>query len=274
MFDTIITAEVLASHLKDQDWKIFDCRFNLADPDSGRVEFTKSHIPGSQYAHLDGDLSSEIIPGKTGRHPLPDPAEFVEQLRRWGINDNDQVVVYDHGHGGIAARLWWMLRWMGHDAVAVLDGGWKGWVDQQLPTTDQLVHLKPGNFQARVRDGLIRQRKEVDAMCANSGYKVVDARIENRYLGIEEPIDPIAGSIPGALNKPWPGNLNAQGYWKRPEDLRAEWMAILDHVPAQNTICYCGSGVTACHDILSIKYAGLGDALLYPGSWSEYLHSL
>lgn len=274
MFDTLITTKELVNHLHDEGWIIFDVRFNLAEPDAGRTEYLQSHIPGSQFLHLDEDLSSPIIKGVTGRHPLPDANDFEKLLRTCGVSNEHQVVVYDHGHGGIAARLWWMLRWLGHEAVAVLDGGWTAWIEASLPVDDFIPQREPGNFTAIVDQNLIRLKHDVDRMRTDPGSKVVDARTENRYLGREEPIDPIAGSIEGAVNKPWPSNLDDKGRWKSPEVLREEWDNVLQNIPATQTVCYCGSGVTACHDILSIKYAGLGDALLYPGSWSEYLIDL
>lgn len=274
MFDTIITTNALENHLNDDAWIVFDVRFNLAEPDAGRSEYLKAHIPGSQYLHLDEDLSSPVIKGVTGRHPLPDPHEFEIKLRECGVNNNHQIVVYDHGHGGIAARLWWMLRWLGHEAVAVLDGGWGAWIEAGLPVGDSIPQKDRGDFTASINNSLIRLKHDVDTMRHDPRSKVIDARTENRYLGIEEPIDPIAGSIEGAVNKPWPGNLDESGRWKSPDVLRKEWEKVLEDIPATQTVCYCGSGVTACHDILSIKHAGLGDALLYPGSWSEYLIGL
>lgn len=274
MFDTLITTKELVNHLQDERCIIFDVRFNLAEPDAGRAEYLKAHIPGSQFLHLDEDLSSPIIKGVTGRHPLPDAAAFEKLLRTRGVDNDHQVIVYDHGHGGIAARLWWMLRWLGHEAVAVLDGGWAAWIADDLPVDDLIPQKDPGNFSAIIDNNLIRLKSDVDRMRQDPESKVVDARTENRYLGKEEPIDPIAGSIKGAVNKPWPSNLNDKGRWKSPDALREEWESVLQDIPATNTVCYCGSGVTACHDILSIKHAGLGDALLYPGSWSEYLIGL
>ncbi len=274
MFDTIITTKELAHHLDDEGWQIFDVRFNLANPDAGRSEYMNSHIPGSHYLHLDEDLSSPIIKGVTGRHPLPDVSDFQERLRTCGVSNDHQLIVYDHGHGGIAARLWWMLRWLGHEDVAVLDGGWGAWTDAGLPVDDSIPQRERGDFIAIVNNDLIRLKSDVDKMRQDAAYRVVDARTENRFLGIEEPIDPIAGSIEGAMNKPWPSNLDETGHWKSPSVLREEWKKVLQDTPAARTVCYCGSGVTACHDILSIKYACLGDALLYPGSWSEYLIGL
>ena len=271
MYQTLISVPDLEKYLGDPSWIILDCRFNLSDTDQGWRDFEKSHIPGSQYAHLDKDLSGPIIPGVSGRHPLPNIDRWLDRIKKWGIANHSQVVAYDYGSGGIAARLWWMLRWIGHDAVAVLDGGWSAWEDSGAPQTDELKDFSDVNFKADMRSKLLVDRTVVDAVRQNEGWVLIDSRAEERYLGKVEPIDPVAGHIPGALNRPFQTNLR-DGTWKSPQELNDQFKVQCGKVAADHTIFYCGSGVTACHNILAFKHAGLGDALLYPGSWSEWIN--
>ncbi|NND05067.1 MAG: sulfurtransferase [Saprospiraceae bacterium] len=271
MYDTLISAKTLGKHL-NKGWLIVDCRFSLSDKAWGREAYLDRHIAGSYYAHLDDDLSSEIIPGKTGRHPLPSLQDFEELLSSWGLSQNEQVVIYDQGPGGIAARLWWMLHWVGHHQVAVLDGGWAVWIAEELPTSYVLPIKKSSNFQVKERRGLIRSAKDVERIRQDDQHILIDSRAAARYRGEEEPIDPIAGHIPGAVNRPFKDNLLEGGLWKDTELLRKEFEGLVADRDAEHTTFYCGSGVTACHNILAYKHAGLGEALLYPGSWSEWIN--
>ncbi|NND32170.1 MAG: sulfurtransferase [Saprospiraceae bacterium] len=274
MYQTIISVSELQRNLQNPSWNILDCRFNLADTDQGLREYHAGHIPRSHYAHLDEDLSSVVIPGVTGRHPLPELEIFAIRLRKWGITNQSQVVAYDGGNGGIAARLWWMLRWLGHDAVAVLNGGWSAWVASGAPQTVEISPVQYGSFQPDLRSDLAIDRKEVENVLGNKEWIVVDARAEERYLGLVEPIDPVAGHIDGAINHPFTSNLTAEGVWKSPEELKSELDLKCKNHKANHTVFYCGSGVTACHNVLAYKHAGLGDARLYPGSWSEWINKL
>lgn len=270
-YTTLISTNELALHLGDPDWAIFDCRFSLADPERGRRDCLHEHIPGAIYAHLNEDLSSPIVPGFTGRHPLPTLEFTAQKFGQWGIDDRVQVVAYDDNGGGIAARLWWMLRWLGHDAVAVLDGDWRKWKNEGRPVGNNLEARPARAFVPRPRMDLLITTAEVESRMQDAGYKLFDARAADRYRGENETIDPIAGHIPGAISAPYPDNLNPDGTFRPQEELRARFEALLGDVPAEHSAFYCGSGVTAAHNLLALKLAGLGDARLYVGSWSEWI---
>ena len=270
-YTTLIAAEDLHAHLGAADWAVVDCRFALGDPAQGRRAYREAHIPGAVYAHLDDDLSGRIVPGTTGRHPLPTPAGFAATLSRWGIDGGVQVVVYDDVGGGMAARLWWMLRWLGHDAVAVLDGGFPAWQRAGYPTRSGDETRAPRTFTPHVRPGLVADAEAVEALRAAPSACVIDARAAERYRGDHEPIDPVAGHIPGAASAPWAGNLDASGRMLSPEVLRARFAEILGEVPPERAVVYCGSGVTAAHDLLALAHAGLDGARLYAGSWSHWI---
>ncbi|MCB9276228.1 MAG: sulfurtransferase [Lewinellaceae bacterium] len=271
MYNTLISAEELAQHFHRPGWLVFDCRFNLADTGAGRRAYREAHIPGAAYLHLDDDLCAPLAPGLTGRHPLPPAEETAARFSRWGIGPDTQVVAYDDMSGAIAARLWWMLRWLGHEAAAVLDGGWPAWQSAGLPTDAEIPRSVPANFTANTKAGWTVDADRVGVAAHSPAYKVVDSRTPERYRGEVEPIDPVAGHIPGAVNYPHPSNVGPDGLWLSPETLRRQLMEVLGSTPPEHTVFYCGSGVTACRNILAYKYAGLGDALLYPGSWSEWI---
>ncbi len=269
-FTTLVKPEELAAHLNDPDWVIVDCRHDLADTEAGARAYAGSHVPGARFAHLDKDLSGPVVPGKTGRHPLPEIDQVIDRFSRWGIDSRIQVVAYDDKGGGIAARLWWMLRWLGHPAVAVLDGGWQAWQSGGFPVTDTPPAVQQRTFIPRLQPGWTADANEVESLRQDPAYLVVDSRTPERYSGAVETIDPVAGHIPGAANFPFPSNLE-NGRFKSPEALKAQFEALADGKPARNTVFYCGSGVTACHNILAWAHAGLGDARLYPGSWSDWI---
>ncbi|HEY5645696.1 MAG TPA: sulfurtransferase [Pseudomonadales bacterium] len=238
--------------------KFLDCRASLADPAEGRRAYLGGHIATAGYLSLDDDLAAP--PGAGGRHPLPDPAALAARLRELGISDDDQVVVYDDAGGAFAARAWWCLRWLGHEAVALLDGGLGAW---PAPLTTDLPRPRPGNFS--IRRPLTRII-DVAALAASiDALTLVDARAEPRFRGEQEPIDPIAGHIPGAVCRPFQGNLDADGRFRSPEALAQRFPR------ADEVVCYCGSGVTAAHNVLAMRHAGLPEPLLYPGSWSEWI---
>ncbi len=271
MHTTLIAPAVLHAHRDDPAWAVVDCRFSLADTERGRRAYREAHIPGAVYAHLDDDLSGLIVPGVTGRHPLPDGETLAQTLSNWGIGAGVQVAAYDDFGGGIAARLWWMLRWMGHDAVAVLDGGFPAWQRLDLPTRSGDEMRPPRRFMPQPRPAWIADVEAVNARRSDPAYRLVDARAAERYRGEHEPIDPVAGHIPGAVSAPFTENLDADGCFLPPEALRARFEALLGDVPPERTICYCGSGVTAAHNLLALAHAGLGEVLLYPGSWSHWI---
>ncbi len=266
VYKTLISTSNLNEHLNDPNWVIVDCRFSLADTELGRRSYAESHIPGAVYAHLDDDLSGPIIPGQTGRHPLPKPDAFAKTLSDWGVDEAVQVVAYDNFGGAIAARLWWMLRWLGHDAVAVLDGGWPVWATEDRPKTDEASSAIPRNFIPQVRHDLVALVEEVPMSSC-----ILDARSADRYRGENETIDPIGGHIPRALSAPFTENLDETGRFRSPETLKARFKAILGERSPAETVIYCGSGVTANHNLLAMAHAGLDGGRLYPGSWSEWI---
>jgi thiosulfate/3-mercaptopyruvate sulfurtransferase len=266
---TLIDAETLAEHLGDPRLRLFDCRFDLARPDDGRRRYLDEHLPGAVYADLNRDLASPVT-ATSGRHPLPSPAAFEARLRSWGVNADSLVVAYDDGNGMYAARLWWMLRWLGHDEVAVLDGGLRRWLELDLPVTDQVPEPVAGNFVAHPRTSLAVDAATVLEASADAGVRILDARAPERYRGEVEPIDAVAGHVPGARNHPFVQSLAGDGRFLAPDALREALVRSLGGVPPARTIAMCGSGVTACHLLLALEHAGLPGALLYPGSWSEW----
>ncbi len=271
---TLITANELSHKLSDPGWLVVDCRFTLADPGKGRQEYLEAHIPGAVYAHLDEDLSArnsaEALSG--GRHPLPLPEPAAESLGRLGIGQGMQVVAYDAAGGALAAaRLWWLLRWLGHTHCTVLDGGWQGWLAASHPLAGGAESRPAQVFYPRVRPELIVSTSQVEAMRQNKAYRVLDARAYERYQGKNETIDPVAGHIPGADSAPYQTNLNPDLSFRSKSELRNIYLDLLGNVPAGRSAIYCGSGVTAAHNILAMLHAGLGEARLYPGSWSEWI---
>ena len=268
MHNTIISSQTLFENLH-HNWIIVDCRYSLFEPKKGKEDYLKSHIPNAIYAHLDDDLSGTIIPGKTGRHPLPSLSEMVQLFSNWGIEAGTQVVAYDDKSGAIAARLWWMLRYLGHDQVAVLDGGWNKWVDMEYPTIELVELPKPKTFIPRKNDDWIADASNVLEVIGNGGEQLIDSRASNRYRGIEEPIDPIAGHISNAESMPFMENINEDGFFKNAEELQSRFSTLKNS--DKKTIFYCGSGVTACHNILATQIFGMPMPKLYPGSWSEWI---
>jgi len=272
IYSSIINVEDLGEHIGDSNWVIVDCRFDLTDPAVARNRYNKSHLPNAVYAHLDEDLCGEITPGITGRHPLPAVGEFVQRLCEWGITSGIQVVTYDDKGGALAAgRLWWMLRWLGHESVAVLNGGWQHWLENKYPVEIAINRRSPKTFTPRVRSELIVNAEEVIAMTVDPDSLVFDSRILERYRGEYEPIDPIAGHIPGAKLASHPDVLDSDGLFLPRDTLNEYFNTLLDDVPAEKTAFYCGSGVTAIQNILGLNHGGLGEAKLYAGSWSEWI---
>jgi len=272
---TLIEPAALAAHLADPDWAIVDCRFDLARPEWGALAWAAGHIPNAQYAHLDRDLSGPRS-ALTGRHPLPAGAALSATFGRWGIDKEVQVVAYDQGAGAYAARLWWLLRWLGHPQVAVLDGGFAAWEGAGLPLETAATVRAPRRFTAAPAAGLVvttaALAQAVAAGALTRGeLTVVDARSADRFAGQNETLDPVAGHIPGARNHPFTGNLDAHGRFLSAPELRRCWADTLRERPAATLIAMCGSGVTACHNLLALEAAGLAGARLYAGSWSEWI---
>jgi thiosulfate/3-mercaptopyruvate sulfurtransferase len=271
-FTTIISVAELDNHLEDPDWAIIDARFKLANLEQGRIDYEEAHIPGAVYAHLNEDLSGPIIPGETGRHPLPSVEKISNVFSRFGVDRKVQVVAYDDLGGALAAgRVWWLLRWLSHEAVAVLDGGWQAWIRNELPMKGGEEKRPPRIFIPHPRNELVVSADEIEKMRKDPNYVVLDARSADRYRGENETIDPVAGHIPGAVSAPYANNLNPDGTFRPPVDFARRYQRLLKGIPTNHVACYCGSGVTATHDILAMMMAGLGEARLYAGSYSEWI---
>lgn len=273
-YTTLITAGELFRDLDHPDLRILDCRFSLADPDARQQAYNIAHIPHSIYVHLERDLSGEVNPGKTGRHPLPEINQLAAFLGRLGIDQKVQVVAYDDAGGSsAAARLWWLLRWLGHDSVAVLDGGWQAWQAAGFPVESGSASELPASriFTPAPRSELIASLEQVSKAGEDARIVLIDARAPDRYRGENETIDPVAGHIPGAINLPYQVNLDSQGKFHPQDQLRSLFRKYMEGKTGPDKIFYCGSGVTACLDILAYQHAGLGEARLYPGSWSEWI---
>jgi len=266
---TLIDAATLATRLDDQQLRIFDCRFDLQQPAAARERYRVAHLPRAQYADLNADLSS-VPTSVSGRHPLPAAQDLAARLREWGVGPHSQVVAYDDQGGMFAARLWWLLRWLGHERVAVLDGGLQRWQALGLPVTDAVDRFAPGDFAARPQIDATADADQVAAAAGQVGSCVLDARAAERFRGEIEPLDPVAGHVPGARNHPCAGNLADDGTFLPRAALRERLLTSLAGTAPQAAIMMCGSGVTACHNLLALEHAGLGGARLYPGSWSEW----
>jgi thiosulfate/3-mercaptopyruvate sulfurtransferase len=270
-YTTLISAANLADRLDAAPGSvlIFDCRFDLAAPESGEADCTAGHLPGAHYLHLDRDLSGSKN-GTNGRHPLPDRAALVATLAAFGLNDGQQVVAYDAQGGMYAARLWWLLRWLGHDSAALLDGGLQAWKAAGKPLEAGAPAKTPGNFKAAAPLAVTVDVQAVERNLTTRDHVLIDARANDRYRGENETIDRVGGHIPGALNHFFKDNLNAEGRFKTAHELRDAYSALLGATPPDRVVLQCGSGVTACHNALAMEIAGLHGAALYPGSWSEW----
>ena len=268
----MIDATALAAHLSDPDWVVVDVRFKLADPTFGRTQWAASTVPGARFADLDRDLSAPVQPGLTGRHPLPTPEAFADTLASWGITPTSQVVVFDQMGGAFAARLWWMLRWVGHRAVAVLDGGWSAWLDSGHSTAPGGADWSEAERYPVAPDASMTADAEaVLAALGDEAIAVLDARAAARFRGENETTDPVAGHIAGATSLPFAENFSDDKRIRSGAELRARFESALAGRDASRAIAYCGSGVTACHNILAMVHAGLPAPRLYPGSWSDWI---
>jgi thiosulfate/3-mercaptopyruvate sulfurtransferase len=282
-FHTLIDVESLRKRQGESGLAVIDCRFDLANPEAGARAYVAGHIPGAGYADLNRDLSGPLT-GSSGRHPLPNSGLFAKRLEELGIDNDTQVVAYDEANGSFAARLWWLLRWLGHARVAVLDGGIKAWIaaggalevgEASPPTAQSSPGAKSSPparfFSPRPDSAAVVSTAEVAAALRDPGTLLVDARAAERFAGKVEPIDPVAGHIPGAVNHPFSANLDADGRFLPPTQLQARWLERLAGRDPRQVIAMCGSGVTACHNLLSLEVAGLPGAKLYAGSWSEWI---
>jgi thiosulfate/3-mercaptopyruvate sulfurtransferase len=269
MYTTLIEPAQLATLLSDSNVAVIDCRHELSKPDWGAQVYAQGHIPDAVHASLDRDLSGPIGPG-TGRHPLPSVEAFAMTLGRWGIDDGVQVVAYDQGPGAYGARLWWMLRWVGHQRIAVLNGGFAAWQKAGLPVTTDPGVRAVRRFLPRASNAMSVTTAELEQSLSSKNTVLIDARGADRFAGENETIDPIAGHVPGALNRPFTLNLDADSRFLPPEALRRSFSDVTGS-DAQNVVSMCGSGVTACHNLLAMEIAGLDGARLYPGSWSEWI---
>ncbi len=267
---TLISTAELAQHLSDPNYALLDCRFDLLKPEWGEAEYQRAHIPGAAYAHLDRDLSGAITPA-SGRHPLPAAQDFIARACAWGIDARTQVIAYDAGNAAYAARVWWLLRYFGHAAVAVLDGGFAKWARENRATRGGSETRRRVDFRGAPRAEMLADAREVERVRADTDYRVIDARLRARYRGEHEPMDPVAGHIPGAVNRPYDKNISSAGVFRAPAELRDEFASLLGDAPPANAVVYCGSGVTACQIILALEHTGLRGARLYAGSWSEWI---
>lgn len=266
----LISVRELRDHLDDSRWCIVDVRHDLFDADAGIRAYNEGHIPGAVFAHIDTNLSGKKT-GSNGRHPLPQRDDLVEAFRSWGIHNETQIVAYDAHGGQFAVRLWWLARWLGHAHVALLDGGWLKWLSETHLSSIELPSKSRGGFSAGNSVMPVVTLDQVMRSLDSDDRTLLDARTPERYRGEQEPIDPVAGHIPGALNRPWQSNLNPDQTFKAPHALRSEFEAALGSRRPDQITHQCGSGVTACHNVFAMELAGLHGSSLYGGSWSEWV---
>lgn len=268
----LMTVQQLADSLDQPNTVILDCRFALDNPAYGQQQYQAGHIPGAQFADLEQHLSAPVIKGVTGRHPLPEPESLAELLRQWGLNQDSRVVVYDDGNGAFAARAWWLLAWLGKDTdVWLLDGGFSAWQQANLPISSQAPQAKPSAFKAALNPALTIDAKALAARLNEPNLNLLDARALARFKGEVEPLDPVAGHIPGAVCAAFTDNLASTGHFLTPEALKQRFAPLLKDPSHATIVAYCGSGVTACHTIFALSLAGLENVQLYAGSWSEWI---
>jgi len=268
-YKTLITATELQQNINNPNWVVIDCRFSLADSGAGAKCYRFGHITNARYADLNKDLSSQVT-ALTGRHPLPNFGNLSAKLGQCGVNNQSQVVVYDDAGGAFAGRLWWLLKTLGHDAVAVLNGGIQQWQKQGFPVTTKLPVIQPSVFRAYIDEKQWLNAENVQNGLATHHICLIDARTPERFRGEQEPVDPVAGHIPGALNRPFQLNLK-NGLFLPPDQLREQFSKLIGNTKPADVVHQCGSGVTACHNLLAMEYAGLSGSKLYAGSWSEWI---
>ena len=267
----LISATALHARLQEPNLVLLDCRFALEDPGYGARSHTEGHLPGAHFADLERDLSAPVVKGVTGRHPLPDPQMLMDRLRSWGIDNDSTVVLYDDGPGAFAARAWWLLAWLGkRDGVWLLDGGLKAWKAAGLALTTDAPKQRAGSFSGQADGSLLLSAVQLQQRLGASDLTLLDARALPRFRGEVEPLDPVAGHIPGALNRPFAENIGADGRFKPAAVLRAEFEALLGDRSPATVVHQCGSGVSAVPNLLAMEVAGLGSTALFAGSWSEW----
>jgi len=270
MYTTIIPPSEVLPHLYDPNWVIIDARHELARPDWGFGDYQEVHIPGAVFAHMDNDLSGPRT-ARNGRHPLPDEKTWISTLRRLGVNRASQVVVYDCSNGGMAVRAWWMLRLIGHSAVALMMGDFNHWLAQEMPVASGIESNPPGDVEGAFDSSAFVTTEQLLQVYSNPAWRVLDARAAERYRGEVEPIDPVAGHIPGAFSHPYSLNLTPDEQYRSPDELREAYRKSIGDTPPDHVIHYCGSGVTSIHNLLAMEIAGLLGSKLYAGSWSEWI---
>lgn len=269
-YQTMISAQELKTIIDNDNVRVFDCRFSLKDPQGGINKFRAGHLPNAQHADMDTQLSAPMTPS-SGRHPLPEPDVFLQQIKEWGINNDTQVIAYDDMSGAFAARLWWMMRWCGHDKVAVLDGGMDKWTDAGFTLSEQQITPKLGQFNGQANMDWCVDIDTVARELAARTITLIDARAADRYTAKDQTTDPVPGHIPGACNLPFGGNLSADGTMAAPQVIRARFEQAIQDQPFNNVVNMCGSGVTACHNLLAQAVAGLPPMKLFVGSWSQWI---
>ena len=269
-YSTIISAQQLNTIINDDNVRVFDCRFSLKDPQGGLKSYQSGHLPMAQFADMDTQLSSAMTQS-SGRHPLPKEEVFLAQLKSWGINNDTQVIAYDDISGAFAARLWWMMRWMGHEKVAVLNGGMQQWTQQSYSLKQNEVKFSLGNFTGIANMDWLVDIETVHTQLAANQITLIDARAGDRFTGKEKNIDPVPGHIPGAQNLPFGGNLTTDGMFAAADVINQRFAKIIQDQPITNVVNMCGSGVTACHNLLAQAVAGMPPTKLFVGSWSQWI---
>lgn len=268
----LLSPAQLQTRLHQPNLVILDCRFALDDPGYGARSYAEGHIPGAQFADLERDLSGPVHKGRTGRHPLPEAAQLLARLRAWGISQDSEVLLYDDGPGAFAARAWWLLAWLGkREGVYLLDGGLKAWKVAGLALDAAIPAVSPGSFSGQADPSLLRDAAQLQQDLHSPALTLLDARALPRFRGEVEPLDPVAGHIPGARCALFTDNLDSDGRFLPAAELRQRFAALLGERPVQELVAYCGSGVTACHNLFALCLAGYPLAQLYAGSWSEWV---
>ena len=271
-YKTIIKSEDLILNIDNRDFVIFDCRCDIKDPNFGIESYLEGHIKNSIFVDINVDLASKKT-SKSGRHPLPDPELLVQKLSQWGLSSEKQAVIYDDANGAFASRMWWTLRWLGHEKVALLDGGLGQWIKKKGKLVKDQTSFERSNFKPNINDNLHVMIDEVEDAQYKMDRLIIDARSKKRYSGVEDPVDPIAGHVPGAISHPFNENLSKDGTFKTSSELRLMYGKLLGDSKVSNVISMCGSGVTACHNILAMEIAGFLGVKLFVGSWSEWITS-
>ena len=266
----LINTQNLSQHLRDPAWVIFDCRHDLFDPAKGERQYRQGHIPGAHFASIDTDLSGDKT-GSNGRHPLPPPAAFTAFLARHGVSNTSTIVAYDDVGGQFASRLWWMARWIGLTKLLLLDGGIPKWIAEGRELATEVPAPAPAPLRGQADPLMVWSAADVLAHIDDTNISLLDARPAERYRGETEPIDPVAGHIPGAANRFYKANLNADLTFRAADEIKREFTALTNHKPADQVVHYCGSGVTACANFFAMEYAGLAGSKLFAGSWSEWV---